>query len=87
MQVPSVRFVSRELDYGEVFVRYPYDRDLILRNDHPDLWAKYEILPQVRLWQSLETKEPFLTHRCTLAHREIHPTCPPSPPPFSYRRS
>jgi hypothetical protein len=48
--VPSVRFVSRELDYGEVFVRYPYDRDLILRNDHPDLWAKYEILPQVRLF-------------------------------------
>ena len=45
-QVPAVKLLSSDMDYGEVFVRYPYVREIVLVNPHPELSAKYEILAQ-----------------------------------------
>jgi hypothetical protein len=54
-QVPTLKVLQADLDYGEIFVRYPYDRELTIVNTHPELPAKYEILPQEEGFMELAT--------------------------------
>jgi hypothetical protein len=44
----QVKLLFSDLNYDEIFVRYPYDREFVLVNKHKELSAKYEILKQVR---------------------------------------
>ena len=44
-RLPEVSLELEELDYGPCFLRYPYTRDIVLKNDS-DQRARFEIQPQ-----------------------------------------
>ena len=45
-QVPTVEVGTKEIDFGECFVRYPYDQELTLVNASPDLRGKFQVVAQ-----------------------------------------
>ena len=44
--VPEICVETPIIDYGRCFIRYPYEKMVVLKNE-TDLPAKYELLPQV----------------------------------------
>ena len=55
--MPEITVETPIIDYGRCFIRYPYEKMVVLRNE-TDLPAKYELLPQV----SRFTFVPFCFH-------------------------
>jgi hypothetical protein len=47
----------RELDFGDVFIRYPYERDLKIINMSPTVHTKFEIAPQPKHTLSVASYE------------------------------
>jgi len=45
-QVPRISVQSREVPYGDCFIRFPYTQELTLVNTDPVLSAKYEVISQ-----------------------------------------
>ena len=45
--MPGIVVETPIIDYGRCFIRYPYEKMVVLKNE-TDLPAKYELLPQVR---------------------------------------
>jgi hypothetical protein len=58
-QVPEIKLLEREMAFGDCFVRYPYERGLVLVNTSPDLWASYEIQMQLEQTRAVAEFEPF----------------------------
>ena len=44
--MPEICLETPLIDYGRCFIRYPYEKIVVLKNE-TDLPAKYELLPQV----------------------------------------
>jgi hydrocephalus-inducing protein len=46
-KVMSLKLVERDIMYGDVFIRYPYERELLLFNPSDVLHTKFEMMPQL----------------------------------------
>eukprot|EP01034_Spumella_vulgaris_P022205 gene22205-28319_t len=55
--VSSVSLEMREIDFGDCFIRYPYERELRLTNLSSEVHTKFEILPQPKQTRSVATYE------------------------------
>ena len=55
--VSSVRLSSKEIEFKECFLRYPYEEELILYNMSDIVHTKFEFLPQMPYTKSIATYE------------------------------
>jgi len=58
-KVPPVKLLKKELNYGECFIRYPYDQTFTLVNESPNLFAKFHIVAQEAQTQSVALYQPL----------------------------
>jgi len=55
--VSTVRLASREIDFGDCFLRFPYEKEMILYNSSDKVHTKFEVLPQMPYTKSVATYE------------------------------
>ena len=55
--VSTVRLASREIDFGDCFLRFPYEKEMILYNVSDKVHTKFEVLPQMPYTKSVATYE------------------------------
>lgn len=55
--VSTVRLASRELDFGDCFLRFPYEKEMILYNGSDKVHTKFEVLPQMPYTKAVATYE------------------------------
>jgi hydrocephalus-inducing protein len=55
--VSTVKMLSREVNYNDCFLRYPYTQDFVLTNESDTVRTKFEILPQSSHSKSVATFE------------------------------
>eukprot|EP01032_Pedospumella_encystans_P008479 gene8479-10061_t len=48
---------ARELEFGDCFIRYPYEQNLVITNMSPIVRTKFEIMPQLKQTKSVGTFE------------------------------
>ena len=55
--VSAVSLSTREIEFGECFIRYPYEKVLTLTNLSDKVYTKFEILPQAAFTKATATYE------------------------------
>ena len=55
--VSTVKLENKEVEFGDCFIRYPYERELKLTNMSKDVHTKFEIAPQAKQTKSLASFE------------------------------
>ena len=55
--VAPVVLEEREVDFGQCFIRYPYEKEITLRNSSSIVHTKFEVLPQQNYTKSTATFE------------------------------
>eukprot|EP01038_Epipyxis_sp_PR26KG_P004323 gene4323-6124_t len=55
--ISTVSLESREIDFGDCFIRYPYEKEIRLTNMSALVHTKFEILPQLKQTKSVGTFE------------------------------
>jgi hypothetical protein len=56
-KVMSLKLIERDIMYGDVFIRYPYERELLLFNPSDVLHTKFEMMPQLTYTKYFATYE------------------------------
>ena len=55
--IAPLKLASREIPFGNCFIRYPYEKELTLVNTSEVVHTKYEVLPQMVYSKSIATFE------------------------------
>ena len=55
--VSTVKLETKEVEFGDCFIRYPYERELKLTNMSKDVHTKFEIAPQPKQTKSVASYE------------------------------
>ena len=55
--VSTVRMATREIDFGDCFLRFPYEKEMILYNVSDKVHTKFEVLPQMPYTKAVATYE------------------------------